>query len=98
MTEETAPVKKEGLFWQLLGYIGSYFDILKSRTNGVVVAGVVAYFASKLNISVDSEVLGGAIADAATQVGTVPLTVQDLIVFAVAIAAVYFRSNPKAKF
>ena len=90
--------QRDGLFWQLLSYLGSYFDVLKSRTNGVIIAGFLAYFFSKFGVAIDTEAAGTAISEAATQAGAVPMTAQDLIVFAVTVLAVYFRSNPRTSF
>lgn len=89
---------RDGLFWQILNYVGSYFDVLKSRTNGVIIGGFLAYFFSKFGVSIDTEAAGSAISEAATQAGTIPLTTQDLIVFGVTVLAVYFRSNPRTSF
>ncbi|MGE0830806.1 MAG: hypothetical protein AB7O04_15840 [Hyphomonadaceae bacterium] len=90
--------EKQGWFWQGLSYLAGYFDLFKSRTNTTIVAGVIAYFLAKFHIAIDANVAADAIASAATEVGTMPMTPQDLIIFIISILAVYFRSNPKAAF
>lgn len=103
MTEPApaAPAEKssDGLIWQLLRYLGSFFDPLKSRTNAVLIAGFIAMVASKFNFEVDQERAADAVVAGAQQIQNgITLDFPTIIAAVVTVLGVYFRSNPRVSF
>lgn len=88
------PAKKNSIM-DLLNYLASFFDFLKSRTNATLFVGFIAFILAKQGIILDTNAAGGALSEAATQVGA-PHDAQTLIVFLVTVLGIYFRSNPQA--
>ncbi|HWA22338.1 MAG TPA: hypothetical protein VG735_08090 [Caulobacterales bacterium] len=80
----------------VLQWVVSYFDFLKSRTNTTLIGGLIAYLLARGGITADPNSIADAIAGAATQAGGAPLSVKDVIVFFVVALGIYFRTNPQA--
>lgn len=97
--EPTNNPKYDGLFWQLLTYLGSFFDPLKSRTNAVLIAGFLATLAAKFGVEVDSERAADAVVAGAQQVQNgITLDFPTIIAAVVTVLGVYFRSNPRVSY
>ena len=95
MAEPLINPKATGIVPGFLKYVGSFFEIFKSRTRTVAILGAVAYFVNKFTgYQIDTETAASILTGAAENP---PLTTEDLIVLAVTAGVTYFHANQREK-